>query len=178
MPFFQYIQNCRRDSDFSFVYELPVTSIYTLQQRCIITENQLIKSRNKNTRCDYEAYRISFHHLRNGNRRRSTALVSLSGHNLVVELTQIHAKSCPGVEMIGGGDSSTNTSALADGPVLVEGRSALNRRLIDLLMFVDVICGSVTCNSSHVGHTRSWIVTAIGFQDVVFNKWVFSPAVH
>jgi hypothetical protein len=29
-----------------------------------------------------------------------------------------------------------------------------------------------------VGHTRSWIVTAIGFQDVVFNKWVFSPAVH
>lgn len=41
--------------------------------------------------------------------------------------------------MVGSGDSSTGPLAAADGPVLVEGGSAGNRGLVDLLVGVDIV---------------------------------------
>ena len=66
---------------------------------------------------------------------------------------------------------------MADRPVLVEGRSALNRGLVDLLVFIDVIGSTVTSNSALVGHAGAWVVGTVVLQDVVFDEWASSPAI-
>jgi hypothetical protein len=66
---------------------------------------------------------------------------------------------------------------LADRPELVEGRSAFNRWLIDLLRLIDVVCASVTINGSDEGQARAWVVVAVVFKNIVFDKRVSGPAV-
>lgn len=61
---------------------------------------------------------------RNSDSRRATALITLSRDNLVVVVTQVHSQLSPSIEVVGSGHGAARTLALADRPVLVEGRSA------------------------------------------------------
>lgn len=108
----------------------------------------------------------------------TAALVSFRGDDLIVESTQVHAQASPGVEVIRGGDRATGPLVLANGPVLVEGGRALDRRLVDLLVLVDVVGGSVTVDGAFVRHARARIVAAIVLEDVVFNQGVSGPSIH
>lgn len=71
--------------------------------------------------------------------------------------------------MIRGGDRAAGPLVLADGPVLVEGGRADDRRLVDLLVLVDVVGGSVAGDGALVRHARARIVAAVVLEDVVFD---------
>ena len=80
--------------------------------------------------------------------------------------------------MVGSGDGTAGTLGAADGPVLIEGGGSRNRRLVDLLVCVDVVNRSVTGNSSLESHAAAGVVFAIAFHNVVFHKGASGPAVH
>jgi hypothetical protein len=52
--------------------------------------------------------------------------VALSGNNLVVVLTELHALGRPSVEVVLHVDGSAGALVLADGPVLLEGLGTLS----------------------------------------------------
>lgn len=116
--------------------------------------------------------------LRNSDGRRTTALVTLSGDNLVVEIAQVHSQLGPSIEVVGSGHSTAGALALADGPVLVEGRSALDGGLIDLLVLVDVVGSTIAIDGTLVGHAGARVVGAVVLEDVVFDERASSPAVN
>ena len=116
--------------------------------------------------------------LRNGDGRRTTALVTFSGNNLVVEATQVHSQLGPSIEVVGSGHSAAGTLALADGPVLVEGRSALNGGLVDLLVLVDVVGSAIAIDGTLVGHARARVVGTVVLEDVVLDEGASSPAIN
>lgn len=84
----------------------------------------------------------------------------------------------PSVEVVGSGHGTTGALAAADGPVLVEGRSALDGGLVDLLVLIDIVGGTVTGNSTLVGHAGARIVGTVVLQDVVLDERASSPAVN
>jgi len=100
---------------------------------------------------------------------RSAAVVSFSRNDLVVESSEWHAEGCPGIKMTRGSDSSGTTFRLADGPVLVKGRSTLDGWLVDTLALVDVVGTSVANDGSLMCQTRSWVIGTEVLKDVVFN---------
>lgn len=79
--------------------------------------------------------------------------------------------------MIRGGDGSANTGVVADGPVLVKGRSTNDRRLVDLLVLVDLIRTSIAGNRALVGQTGGGVVVTIVLENVVLYKWILGPAI-
>lgn len=83
--------------------------------------------------------------------------------------TQVHPQTSPGLEVIRGGDCAAGSLVLADGPILVEGGRADDRRLVDLLVLIDVVGGSIAGDGALVRHARARIVTAIVLEDVVFD---------
>lgn len=120
----------------------------------------------------------NFFRLRNSDGRRTTALVTLSGNNLVVEVAQVHSQLGPSIEVVGSGHSAAGTLALADGPVLVEGRSALDGGLVDLLVLVDVVGSAIAVDGTLVGHARPRVVGTIVLEDVVLDEGASSPAIN
>lgn len=58
--------------------------------------------------------RYSVRASRNGDATRTAALISLCGNNLIVERAQLKAKFAPGIEMVCGSDSASNTLACTD----------------------------------------------------------------
>lgn len=91
--------------------------------------------------------------------------------------THIHAKSGPGIKVVRRRDGTTSPLALPDGPVLIEGGSALDGRLVDLLVLVDVVGCAITGDSSFMSHAVARVVVSVAFHDVVFNQRTSSPAV-
>lgn len=79
--------------------------------------------------------------------------------------------------MIGGGNSTTRPGILANRPVLVEGRGATHRGLIDLLVLVDIVDGTITGNSALVCHGATRVVIAVVLHDVVLDQWAGSPTI-
>lgn len=73
-------------------------------------------------------------------------------------------------------DGTATAWALADRNVLVEGRCALNRGLVDLLVLPDVVSTAVTINRAQVG--THGLVAVVSLHDVVFHQRVGAPAVH
>ena len=119
-----------------------------------------------------------FVQLRDSDIGRATALITLSGNDLVVESgTKIHAEIRPSIEVVGSSDSTTGASALADGPVLVEGSRAGDRGLVNLLVLVDIVNGAVTGDSSLVGHCATGVVVAVVLEDVVLDQGAGGPAI-
>lgn len=114
---------------------------------------------------------------RNGDRRRTRAFVTLGREDLVVKCTHIHAKSGPGIKVVCRRDGTTGPLALPDGPVLIEGGSALDGRLVDLLVLVDVVGCAITGDSSFMSHAVARVVVSVAFHDVIFNQRTSSPAV-
>lgn len=116
--------------------------------------------------------------LGNSDGGRAAALVTLSRDNLVVVGAEVHSMRSPSIEVVGGGHGTAGTLAAADGPVLVEGRSALDGGLVDLLVLIDIVGGTVTGNSTLVGHARARVVGTVVLQDVVLDERASSPAVN
>ena len=84
---------------------------------------------NINHHCHSDAsfkLRYFVHASRNSDAARTAALISLCGNNLIVERAQLKAKFAPGIEMVGSGDSPSNTLACTDRPVLLKGRCSDN----------------------------------------------------
>lgn len=65
--------------------------------------------------------------------------------------------------MVGSSNSTTGPRVLANRPVLVKGCRAGNRRLINLLMLVDIIYGAIAGDRALVGHGTARVVGAIVF---------------
>lgn len=79
--------------------------------------------------------------------------------------------------MVCRGYGAAGPLALPDRPVLIEGGSALDGRLVDLLVLVDVVGRAITGDGSHMCHAAARVVASVAFHDVVFNEWTSSPAV-
>lgn len=79
--------------------------------------------------------------------------------------------------MVSGGDSSARALGATDGPVLVEGSSSRDGRLVHLLVSVDIVDGSIASHGSLEGHAAAGVVFAIAFHDVVFDEGASGPAV-
>jgi hypothetical protein len=54
----------------------------------------------------------------------------------------------------------------------------LDGGLVDLLVLIDIVGGTVTGNSTLVGHTGARVVGTVVLQDVVLDEWASSPAVN
>ena len=106
------------------------------------------------------------------------ALVSLSGDDLVVERAHRHAERLPSVEVRCGVDGAARAVRLADGPVLVEGRGALDRRLVDTRRLVDVVGRAVRDDGALERETAARVVCAEVLDDVVLDERARGPAVQ
>ena len=77
--------------------------------------------------------------------------------------------------MIRNGHRATSAGALADRDILVEGRGALNGRLIDLLVLPDLVRGAVAREGALL-RARFRIPDRI-FHDVVLHERVGGPTI-
>lgn len=109
---------------------------------------------------------------------RTAALVTLSGDDLVVVRTQTQTGGRPGVEVVLHGDGAADALGGADGPVLVEGRGALDGRLVVAGGEVDVVGAAVALERALVLRVGARVVGAVGLNHVVLDQRVVSPAVH
>ena len=107
-----------------------------------------------------------------------SATEAFSRDNLIVERAQVQAKLGPFRNMVSEGDCATGAPlALADGDVLVEGCRTLDRRLVDLLVFIDGVRRAVARERALHGALASG-AAAVTLLDVVLNERVFAPAVE
>ena len=90
---------------------------------------------------------------------------------------ETHSKRSPSVEVVSSGDCSAGTLGAADGPVLVEGGSSRDGRLVHLLVSVDIVDGSIAGHGSLEGHAAAGVVFAVAFHDVVLDERASGPAV-
>lgn len=111
-------------------------------------------------------------------RRRSAALVSLRSKNHVVVGTQGQTSFSPGVEVVLDGDAAADTVVLADGPVLVEGRGALNRRRVHTSGLVNLVGAAVALDAADLGGAAGGVVVAVTLDNVVLDERVLGPAVE
>lgn len=79
--------------------------------------------------------------------------------------------------MVAHGDGTTAALLLADRPVLVEGLSAIDGRLVVAGRLVDVVGGAVGGDGSEAGGARRGVVCAKVLDDIVLDKRVAGPAV-
>lgn len=79
--------------------------------------------------------------------------------------------------MVRGGYGSANALALADRPVLLKGRGALDGGLVGAGGLVDIVCSSVSGHGPLLCGAAGRVVGAVGFDDVVLDERVGSPAV-
>jgi len=119
----------------------------------------------------------SLSHLRNSDGSTSAGLVTLGGHNLVVVATQVQAQLLPSIEVVGGSNSSGGSLAGTHGPVLLEGRSTKDRRLVGAGGLEDVIGGAVAGDTADLLGGARGVIGAEVFDNVVFDERVGGPAV-
>jgi hypothetical protein len=54
----------------------------------------------------------------------------------------------------------------------------LDGGLVDLLVLIDIVGGTVTGNSTLVSHAGARVVGTVVLQDVVLDEWASSPAIN
>ena len=80
--------------------------------------------------------------------------------------------------MVFGGDGSTTAFGLANRPILIEGRSALDRGFVGAYAQVDIVCSSVGGDRALVLEAARGIVSAEVLHDVVLDERARGPAVN
>lgn len=90
---------------------------------------------------------------------------------------KIHAVSAPGIEMVLHVDRSADTLSLANRPILLEGPSAINGRLVGAGRDVDVVVCAVRVERTFVLASTARVVCAIVLNDIVFYEGIASPAI-
>jgi hypothetical protein len=104
------------------------------------------------------------------------ATVSLGVEDLVVVRPKVHAVAAPSVEVRARRDGAAAARRLANADVLHERLGARDRRLVDLLVLVDVVVRAVGLNradEAEAGRRRRRVV----LHDVVLDERVRRPAV-
>lgn len=112
------------------------------------------------------------------NLRTATALVALSGNNLVIVLSQVHAILCPSVEMILHVHAAADALSCANRPVLLKGPCAVDGGLVGAGGHGNVIGAAVGLEAALALRTAARVVCAVGFDHVVLHKRVASPAIY
>lgn len=75
------------------------------------------------------------------------------------------------------GNGTTNTLLSTNGPVLLEGASTIDGRLVGASRDVEVVLTTIGGDASLVLGPAAGVVGAIRFNDIVLNKRVASPAI-
>ena len=109
--------------------------------------------------------------------RIPTALISLSGNDLIVVRSQVQSIATPSVEVILHSDRAAGSLALADRPVLVEGPGAFDGWLVYTLGDVYIVSAAIGGVASLVLSAAAGVVCAEVLYHVVLHKWVVGPAV-
>jgi hypothetical protein len=84
-------------------------------------------------------------------------------------LAQVQSEAGPCFEVRCGGDGSGGALGLADGPVLLKGRGALDGGLVGAGAHVDVVGSSVAGDGSLLLGAAGGVVGAEGFDNVVLD---------
>lgn len=79
--------------------------------------------------------------------------------------------------MVASSDGSLGTLVLTNRPVLGEGSSTFNGRLVDSLAGIDIVGAAVASNSALLRCTRRGVVGSKVFDDVEFDEGVLGPTV-
>lgn len=90
---------------------------------------------------------------------------------------QVHSVAGPGVEVVLHGDAATDAAAGADGPVLLEGASAVDGGLVVARRHVDVVGAAVGVDGAAVRGAAAGVVRAVRLNHVVLDEGVARPAV-
>jgi hypothetical protein len=112
-----------------------------------------------------------------GDGSTSGAEVTLGSHNLVVVLTELHALAGPRIEVGLHVDASAGALVLANRPVLLKGRGAVNGRLVGAGALRNLVRGAVGGDGALVLRLRRRVVRAEVLDNVVLDERVAGPAV-
>jgi hypothetical protein len=115
--------------------------------------------------------------LADGDGSRAAAEVALGGHDLVVVVAQGHALGGPGVKVGGDVDGAAGTLVAADGPVLLEGRRAVDRGLVGAGADGNVVGAAVDGDLALLLGVGRGVEGAKVLDNVVLDEGVAGPAV-
>src|SRR5688572_12954565 len=93
-------------------------------------------------------------------------------------VAEVHAVRGPRIEVIAGGDRSTDPPLLTHAPVLVERARAFDGRLVDALRAIDVIGAAVAGHRAHEPLSARRTVRAPALDDVVLDERILRPSVE
>ena len=108
---------------------------------------------------------------------RSAAEVTLSGEDLVVVGTELHAVLLPSLEVSTDIDATGGSVILADGPVLLKGLSAVDRGGVGTGLGEDVVGAAVNLDGALLLSTSGGVVVTELLDDVVLDQRVLGPSV-
>lgn len=114
---------------------------------------------------------------RHGDTSTPGAVVPLGGHNHVVKGAHGHARALPGVEEVARRDGAAGPLVAPDGPVLVEGRGAIDGRRVGPRRLVQVVGAAVGRDGALGLGARARVVLAKVLEDVVLDQGGTSPPV-
>jgi hypothetical protein len=115
--------------------------------------------------------------LGDGHVGRSAAEVTLSGEDLVVVGTELHAVLLPSLEVSTNIDATGGSVILADGPVLLKGLSTVDGGSVGTGLGEDVVGAAIDLDSSLLLGSSGRIVVTELLDDVVLDQRVSGPSV-
>lgn len=92
-------------------------------------------------------------------------------------ITKVQASIPPSIEVILHVDGAGRPLVVADGPILTESLSTIDRRLIVASRDVDVVASTVRLQLTLVLCTLARIVGSVVFNNVILDEGVASPSV-
>lgn len=114
---------------------------------------------------------------RNSNIGTSSTEIALGGNDLVVVCSKVQPNFGPGGEMVGCCDGARWAMCRADRPVLCESWGTEDRRLVCASQGEDIVVRAIRGDGAELCSAGGRVVGSEIFDDVVFNEWVFGPAV-
>ncbi len=111
-------------------------------------------------------------------RWRSAAIVPLSSEDHIIKRAHLQSSLSPCGEMVGSRDGSTRTLWGTDWPILVEGGCALDRRFINSLALIYVVCSSITGESTLIRATGTGVIGSVRLGDIELYKGVGGPSIN
>lgn len=115
--------------------------------------------------------------LGDGHVGRSAAEVALSGEDLVVMGTKLHAVLLPSLEVSTNIDAASGSVVLANGPVLLKGLGTVDRRSVGTGTGEDFVGAAIDLDSSLALSSARGIVGAEILDDVVLDQGVSGPSI-
>jgi hypothetical protein len=109
---------------------------------------------------------------------RSTAPIPFSSKNHVVVRSELLTGLGPSIKVVLRSNSTTDTLNGPHRPELLEGRRAVDRRLVDAGSLIDIISSAIRLNRALLRRSGRRVVRAIRLNDVVLDKGIARPAIE